>query len=469
MTPCPGRRWRTVGGPPAPPHSLGRRATGHAGPVSKHWVHRWADQLRSTVHALEPDDTQPLPRLSPEPPPTDPVLVELLRGLAKALANSAESADRTTERLQEVAAAYDADVSALVMPTGVLFRVGSTDVDLVTVSPRPLRLDQVADVDALITVLTRAGMSPAEGLRRLSDILASPPRFHAATTFGGSLLLSLGFGLVLNPDVRALPWYLALGGLVGVLRMVANRWATLSVALPVFAAFVVAALTALVVVPMTGDDALRLLAPPLVAFLPGATLTIATIELANNQIVSGASRLVWGLSQLLLLVFGVLAGLSVASYEPAGPGVSQLGAWAPWVGVLVVGVGYMLFSSAPPGSLIFLLVALTAAYAAQAVGAVILTAQFSGFAGGLVIAPLTQLLAWFPRAPSSTVMLLPAFWLLVPGALGLRNFSQAAVGVGADNLLTTGLSIIAVALGVLVGSSLTRDALAVTRTFRSHP
>ena len=434
--------------------------------VSTSWVQRWGDQLRSSVRALEPDDTQPLPRLAPEPPPIDPVLVQLLRALATALANSAESADVTTDRLRDVAAAYDADVDAMVMPTGVLFRIGATEVDLVTVSPRPLRLDQVAAVDDLVTVLTRAAISPAEGLRRLADILARPPRFHAWTTFGGSLLLSLGFGLLLNPDAKALPWYLALGGLVGLLRMLANRWATLSVALPVLAAFVVSALTVVLVVPVTGDDALRLLAPPLVAFLPGATLTIATIELANNQIVSGASRLVWGLSQLLLLVFGVLAGLSVTDYQPAGPDVSQLGAWAPWVGVLVVGVGYQLYSSAPPGSLLFILVALVAAYAAQTVGALVVTAQFSGFAGGLVIAPLTRLLAWFPTAPSSTVMLLPAFWLLVPGALGLRTFSQAAVGFGADGLLTTGLSIIAVALGVLVGSSLTRDALAVSRTWR---
>lgn len=436
--------------------------------MSTGWVQRWSDQLRSTVRALEPDDTQPLPRLAPEPPPIDPVLVELLRALATALSNSAESADRTTERLRDVAAAYDADVSALVMPTGVIFRIGGAEVDLVTVSPRPLRLDQVAEVDALVSVLTRAGMSPADGLRQLSEILARPPRFRGPTTFGGSLLLSLGFGLLINPDVEALPWYLVLGGLVGLLRMLANRWATLSVALPVLAAFLVSALTVVLVVPVTGDDAIRLLAPPLVAFLPGATLTIATIELANNQIVSGASRLVWGLSKLLLLVFGVLAGLSVADYRPAGPDVSQLGAWAPWVGVLVVGVGYLLFSSAPPGSLLFILVALTAAYAAQTVGAFVLTAQFSGFAGGLVIAPLTQLLAWFPRAPSATVMLLPAFWLLVPGALGLRSFSQAAVGLGTDGLLTTGLSIIAVALGVLVGTSLTRDALAVGRTFQ-HP
>ena len=65
------------------------------------------------------------------------------------------------------------------------------------------------------------------------------------------------------------------------------------------------------VAPFVHDDPIRLVAPALVTFLPGATLTIATIELASDQIVSGASRLVWGVSQLLLLAFGVFIGLSL--------------------------------------------------------------------------------------------------------------------------------------------------------------
>ena len=63
---------------------------------------------------------------------------------------------------------------------------------------------------------------------------------------------------------------------------------------------------------------------------------------------SGASRLVWGMSQLLLLAFGVFAGLNLAGY-PEPSGAAQAGAWAPWVGVALVGIGYLLFSSAPPG------------------------------------------------------------------------------------------------------------------------
>ncbi|HYN71507.1 MAG TPA: threonine/serine exporter family protein, partial [Nakamurella sp.] len=281
----------------------------------------------------------------------------------------------------------------------------------------------------------------------------------------GLTILSLGFGLLLNPDALALPAYVALGAFVGLLRLVADRWATLSVALPVLAAFLVTVLSVVLVGPVTHENALRLLAPPLVVFLPGATLTIATIELASDQIVSGASRLVWGVSQLLLLAFGVFAGLSVVGISQDGE-VQQLGGWAPWVGVVLVGIGYMFFSSAPPGALVFLWIALAGSYAAQTAGALLIGASLSGFAGGLVIVPLTQLLSRFRRSPPAAVMLLPAFWLLVPGALGLRGISQLAAGLGATDVVATAISLFAVALGVLVGTSVTRDVQAVGRTWR---
>lgn len=429
--------------------------------------YRWRDQIRDTVRALSPEDTQPLPKITPEPPPVPAGLVELLRALGIALLNSADSAATTTEILQDVAAAYDVDLQAMVMPTGILFRIGTNEVDLVSVPAKSLRLDQIAQVNKLITQLQRAAITPALGLRRLHQILRSPPRFGPWLNVLGQVILSVGFGLLLNPDLLALPFYAALGAFVGVLRMVADRWATLSVALPVIAAFLVTVISVKVVAPYVHDDPIRLVAPALITFLPGATLTIATIELASDQIVSGASRLVWGVSQLLLLAFGVFVGLSLVGTVDAS-GARQVGAWAPWVGVLLVGIGYLLFASAPKGSLIFLWIALLGSYAAQTLGATLLNPSVSGFVGGLLIVPLTHALARYHRSPPAAVLLLPAFWLLLPGALGFRGVSSIATGGagGVSDLVLTGISIFAVALGVLVGTSVTRDARAVSRSWR---
>jgi uncharacterized membrane protein YjjB (DUF3815 family) len=173
------------------------------------------------------------------------------------------------------------------------------------------------------------------------------------------------------------------------------------------------------------------------------------------------------MSQLLLLAFGVFAGLNLMGY-PVQSGAVQAGAWAPWVGVALVGVGYMLYSSAPPGALVFLLIALYGSYAAQAAGALLLTPSLSGLLGGLVIVPLSHLLSKFPQSPPGAVLLLPAFWLLLPGALGFRGVSSLAMGEtnGVQDLIITGISIFAVAFGVLVGMSITKDAGAIRRTWR---
>ena len=151
------------------------------------WAYRWRDQIRDTVRALGPEDTQPLPRLAREPPPVPPDLVELLRALGVALLNSADSAATTTEILQDVAAAYDVDVQAMVMPTGILFRIGSDEVDLVTVPNRSLRLDQIAQVNDLVAVLQPGrGHRRRVGLRRLDAILTSPAAVRAVAVAAGA-------------------------------------------------------------------------------------------------------------------------------------------------------------------------------------------------------------------------------------------------------------------------------------------
>ena len=182
------------GAPPA--GSGGESSTG-----SQRRAYRWRDQIRDTVRALGPEDTQPLPQIAPEPPPVPPGLVELLRGLGIALLNSADSAATTTEMLQDVAAAYDVDLQAMVMPTGILFRIGAAEVDLVSVPARSLRLDQIAEVNKLIALLQRAAITPAQGLNRLHQILTSPARFGPWTMVAGQVILSVGFGLLLNPDL----------------------------------------------------------------------------------------------------------------------------------------------------------------------------------------------------------------------------------------------------------------------------
>ena len=89
---------------------------------------------------------------------------------------------------------------------------------------------------------------------------------------------------------------------------------------------------------------------------------------------------------------------------------------------------------------------------------------------------MTPVVLWIddrPYGAPSLVTFLPAFWLLVPGAVGLIGVTEI-VGVdqsiGAEDLGTALTSIASIALGVLIGSASYHTATAgVRRVARTLP
>jgi uncharacterized membrane protein YjjB (DUF3815 family) len=182
-------------------------------------------------------------------------------------------------------------------------------------------------------------------------------------------------------------------------------------------------------------------------------------------VIAGASRVVYGIAQLLLLAFGVVAGAAVTGgFQTTVERGAELGWWAPLLGLLLLAVGDTLFLSAPRGSFAWLLLSLVVTYGALTLGTLVLGAELSPFAGALVVIPFARLIAPFRTAPPPAVTTLASFWLLVPGALGFLGVSQEVTGGtgGVNQVLTTGISVFAIAVGILVSSALT-NAVATIR------
>jgi uncharacterized membrane protein YjjB (DUF3815 family) len=239
--------------------------------------------------------------------------------------------------------------------------------------------------------------------------------------------------------------------------------------MPLIAAFAVAALSALAVKHGLDGPGLRAIVASLVVFLPGAALTTAVLELASGQMISGSARLVAGGMQLAFLAFGILAGIEVVGVpsQSVFPGSTDvLGAWAAWLGVLIFAIGVTVAYSAPARSFPALLVVLYAAWGGQVLGNAIFGIYVSAFVGALVMTPLAFWIARFPSAMPPYASFLPAFWLLVPGALGVIGLTELAGDAGASgrqDISATVVSIFAIALGVLFGTLLHTGATATNR------
>jgi uncharacterized membrane protein YjjP (DUF1212 family) len=397
-------------------------------------------------------------------PPAE--LLEFLRRCGVALCLAGEAASRIPDDMEALAAAYGYDdVEFLVVPTGIFVRVvgeKEVTVDFMNADGPPLRLDQIDSLYKLMASVKANPIPPAEAIERLERIVESEPRFNFAMRVLGHTVLTVGLGLLVVRDERALASLAVLGFMVGVLRMVAERVRVLSLALPVAAAMLVTAL-AYRFAPDLGLDASALIIPPLVAFLPGTALTLGAQEIATRSMISGASRVVSGIYMLLLLSFGIYAGWRIADTPQPQVDPTELGWWGPLLGVVLFGIGMYVNSSAPRGSLLWLLVMLLVTFGAQQFGGYLGGPQFSAFTGGLVVVPIATIVQKL-KGPPAQVAILPAFWLLVPGALGLAGVNGlVSLGPDSQGLNNAFLTVIAVALGVLVGSSLTATATSRSR------
>jgi uncharacterized membrane protein YjjP (DUF1212 family) len=383
---------------------------------------------------------------------------------------SGQPAHSVQERLMVVARAYGAhSVTVSAFPTYLMVTMGRDEpatLELTSALAGSPRLDQIAALDRLLHEAERGAVRPADGLRRLDEIRDLRPRYQRPLRIIGYSVLSVGVCLILRPAPREVPAAAVFGALVGVLRSVGKRQPTLQVLMPVIAAFAVSSLGALAVKHDLTDPGLRAMVASLVVFLPGAALTTAVLELAAGQMISGSSRLVSGGVQLALLAFGLLAGIQAVGL-PAAHVLSGsdelLGAWAPWLGVVVFGGGVIVAYSAPPKSFPGLLVVLYAAWSAQVLANVVLGGYVSALVGATVMTLVSFLVSRHPSSMPAHASFLPGFWLLVPGALGLIGATELAGGGGGQDVVVTVGSIFAVALGVLCGTQLLAWAVATGR------
>lgn len=403
----------------------------------------------------------------------------LLLELGRALSMAGAAVSETQQRLTAIAAASGApDARVVVLPTTLIISLGRAGWATIEAIPQlagALRLDQISALYDLVQAAEHGDVEPRQGLKELSEIRAMRPRHGRLLTLLGYVAMTVGLCLVLQPTASDVAIAAGLGGLVGALGLVASDRQTLKVLLPVIAAIAVSAVTFEAVKHSAADPGLRTLIAPLVTFLPGAALTTAMVELASGEVVAGASRLIFGSVQLLLLAFGVVAGVELVGLPSESvlhdEHVNLLGAWAPWLGVLVFGFAAALYFSAPRGALPWLMLVLFSAWIGQLIGSALFSADVSGFFGAVAMTPVALAAARLPGGPPSQVTFLPAFWLLVPGALGLIGVTEI-VGDPAhatlSELVTPLGSIVSIALGILAGVSI-YHGLAATPRKLIHP
>jgi uncharacterized membrane protein YjjP (DUF1212 family) len=401
---------------------------------------------------------------------TDAALDELALFLARLtgllLRSSGEGAELIEDSVRSAARSLGGEASLLLVPDAAALTVtagGGTRTVTVRGFPEVFRLDQVIALKPLLTDVREGRLGVLEADRRLTRIENAPAPYPWPLKLLGIVLFSLGFAPLMQPTWYEVGSTAVLASIAAVLAIAADRLPRLEKVLPLVVSTVVSvvALEVFAREPSHGGPVLLML-PALFFFVPGDYLSAATAELAAGLITTGAIRLVYAVFLLVQLYLGVMLGVFAtgtsthALWDIAAD--SDMARWALFLGWIVFTFGTVLAFAIPRRLFwpLLLLVYLT-------VGVQSLFTKLVGEVGGTfvaaaVLAAAATLLARAEHRPPRLVLLLPGFFTLTVGSLGMRGLTTLAGGhpvEGFRDLLKLVTIVTAIAVGMVFGAALT--------------
>lgn len=303
--------------------------------------------------------------------------------------------------------------------------------------------------------------------RRLESIRMLPPPFSRLQRIGAYALLSAALSVLLGSSWPGVGLAAVLGVGVGALLLATETLGPVHRALVVVGASLGVSIIVLVVARTFDPGVLPAAVAPLIMLLPGGQLTIGVVELATGDIISGAARVAAGAMRLLLLSTGIVAAAALVGVPSITETAWPLGPFVPWIAVAAFGLGISVYQCARAGSIGWIMVVLYVAYGAQVIGDLFFNGVLSALVGAAAMTPMAVIVARQRTGPPALVSFLPAFWMLVPGALGLVGVASLLEGVssGLGTVVTMIATMVSIALGVLLGLAVTGSV----RGFRNSP
>ena len=417
---------------------------------------------------------------------------ELIATLGRAQLAAGYPVNEVDDTLKAVAGAYGrSDLQIYVLPNAVFVddaeggraRIVASDIG-------SMRLDQAAEVHRIARQASVAHIPAPEATARLKEVDHLKARFPVWVTVLANGLTAAGFALVFRISL----WGVLIAGILGILVALALVLTAKKPAMNALVPFFAAAVAAYVVFTIGSyfDEQIqpiRAVAAPIITLIPGVGLTRGTQELANGQIVSGSSRLMNALVQILVLTFGVLVGARLAPIDDYNFGDLTevlLPWWAAWVGVLVFAVGQSMVSNEARGGIRIVALLLIVAYGVQtAIAATIDAVLAAGVAAAVALFLAIIFQRRTRKGMPAFALFEPVFWLLVPGSLGLvaltetfagrdqslepgniadstSNPSVVTIGDGTDVLFVAAATIVAITIGMIIASAIGRLIPSVT-------
>lgn len=393
--------------------------------------------------------------------------------LARALHSYGTPAHQLESVLASTADQLKLQATFFSTPTSIMVGIGPIDsqnVHLLRVEPGDPNLGRLASLNEIMQKVAAGGISPREGLEKISALQKEPPQYARWLVLLAFVLASGAIASFLQ--VRAGDVVVAsfLGLVTAIVAGVAgSRESTRHVTEPL-AAFVVTTLAFTADAAFGTSSGYITSLAGLVIMLPGFTLTIALTELSTRHLSSGTARLSGTLVTFLGLGFGLALGAKTGSimgrdlqnWFPALAHVSSravLPFWTEWIALLIAPLAFAVLLQARRRDALPIVVACAAAYLTSKFAGLSMGEELGAFLGAMVVSAGSNIYAQMKRG-AAMVTQVPGLLILVPGSIGFRSVTSLLgqeVETGIATAFRVAIIGISLAAGLLAGNAVTQS------------
>lgn len=348
--------------------------------------------------------------------------------LASALLGYGLPVHRLEEALTRLSAALGFVGTYYITPTGLIFTFGTGSdqrTRVINAVPGNVDLERLTALHSLIGRVTRMEITPQEASLRVDRILQRAPRYSGPARVLAFALLSLAASQLLGGSGLDLLVAGGLGLTVGLLSSLSSRFDTLGRMLPAVAAFLVSVLAITISRAGVAVQPSVLLLAAIMSLLPGLTMTIAMMELAMANLVSGTARLMGAVVTFLQLGFGIALGHGLAEslfVTPVPESTTGLPVWTQALAPLGAALAFGVLLRVRPRDLSWVLLACSLAVLGSRGGGALFGPEVGAFLGAFLVGIVSHLFGRWKDRPV-LVLLVPGVLMMVPGSIGFLGLS----------------------------------------------
>ena len=339
------------------------------------------------------------------------------------------------------------------------------------VQPADHNLGLLWEIDRLMERITRGELHLDAAIDELHRLRSAPSNYSATLHGIAWTIIGASFAALLSSNTWDILVAALLSGLIFLLARRNASHARWGPVLPLLAPFFSGILASFIARAGIPINIPFVILSSIVIFIPGLALTVAMTEISSRDLISGTSRLVDAVMQLLKLFFGSISGMAVAAaiaphipFSPTQgldlPTLSDLKTWPAVVGLsLGIGVAFNIPTHKLAIGLISAIIAFSVAgWGASTFG------MFAGiFLGSLAVGLYANLFSRITSSPSSIPMM-QGIVLLVPGSRTYMILSEWVSGNAILPGTTSGHQALMTFLCLLAGLIISNALLPTRKT-----